>query len=197
MEPYFATHHIAGLILLVIVQAWGVMELSQISQERRSDGPVKVDGAAWRITMIACLLATFGFPYLATHLVPSAQLRPGAVWCAVGIVILLGGLVLRGWSFKVLGEYFTHTVMVSSDQPVIDSGPYRLLRHPSYTGILLASVGAGLASANWLALIGVTLLTLTPLLWRIRVEEHALLATVGDRYRSYTAQHKRMVPLVW
>ena len=197
MEPYFATHHIAGLILLVIVQAWGVMELSQISQERRSDGPVKVDGAAWRITMIACLLATFGFPYLATHLVPSAQLRPGAVWCAVGIVTLLGGLVLRGWSFKVLGEYFTHTVMVSSDQPVITSGPYRLLRHPSYTGILLASVGAGLASANWLALIGVTLLTLTPLLWRIRVEEHALLATVGDRYRSYTAQHKRMVPLVW
>src|SRR5580693_2870097 len=185
MEPYFATHHIAGLILLVIVQAWGVMELSQISQERRFDGPTKVDGAAWRITMIACLLATFGFPYLATHLVPSAQLRPGAVWCAVGIVILLGGLVLRGWSFKVLGEYFTHTVMVSSDQPVITSGPYRLLRHPSYTGILLASVGVGLTSANWAGLAVMALLSLAVILWRIHIEEDALLATLGDRYRAF------------
>jgi protein-S-isoprenylcysteine O-methyltransferase Ste14 len=87
--------------------------------------------------------------------------------------------------------------MVSSQQPVITSGPYRVLRHPSYTGLLLASIGVGLASANWVALIGVFLLTLTPLLWRIRVEEHALLAALGDGYRCYAAQHKRLVPLVW
>ena len=59
------------------------------------------------------------------------------------MAILVAGLVLRGWSFKTLGEYFTFTVMVSSDQPVITAGPYRLLRHPSYTGILLACAGAG------------------------------------------------------
>jgi protein-S-isoprenylcysteine O-methyltransferase Ste14 len=109
----------------------------------------------------------------------------------------VAGLVLRGWSFKALGQYFTHTVMVSSDQPVIATGPYRVLRHPSYTGIVLASIGAGLASANWAGLAGGLVPTLAFLLWRIHVEENALATTLGERYRVYAAQHKRLVPLVW
>jgi protein-S-isoprenylcysteine O-methyltransferase Ste14 len=128
--------------------------------------------------------------------VPAAAIRPAPVAFAAGLVILLAGLVLRGWSFKALGQYFTHTVMVSSDQPVIATGPYRVLRHPSYTGVILASIGVGLASANWADLAGV-LFILMPLLWRIHVEENALKATVGDRYCAYAAQHKRLVPLVW
>jgi protein-S-isoprenylcysteine O-methyltransferase Ste14 len=113
------------------------------------------------------------------------------------MVVLLAGLVLRGWSFKALGQYFTHVVMVSSDQPVIATGPYRVLRHPSYAGVLLAVIGVGLAAANWADLAGLLLLVLTPLLWRIHVEENALRATIGDAYRAYAAQHKRLVPLVW
>jgi protein-S-isoprenylcysteine O-methyltransferase Ste14 len=57
--------------------------------------------------------------------------------------------------------------------------------------------GVGLASANWVSLIGMTVLPLAGLLWRIRAEERALLATLGDPYRAYAAQHKRLVPLVW
>ena len=144
----------------------------------------------------ACLIAASVFLYFAPRIVPAAAIRPGAVAFAAGMVILLAGLVLRGWSFKALGEYFTHTVMVSSDQPVITTGPYRLLRHPGYTGFLLACTGVGLASANWAGLAAMALLTLTSC-WRIHVEENALLTTLGDRYRGYAAQHKRLVPLIW
>ncbi len=115
----------------------------------------------------------------------------------IGIVTLLAGLVLRGWSFKALGQYFTFTVMVSSDQPLVATGPYRLLGHSSYTGALLACAGIGLAAANWVSLAGVTLLPLALILWRIRIEENALLTTLGDRYRAYASHHKRLVPLVW
>lgn len=97
----------------------------------------------------------------------------------------------------MLGRYFTHTVMVSADQPVISTGPYRVLRHPSYTGVIMAALGIGLAAANWAGLAAVMVLILMPLVWRIHVEEKALLATLGDRYRGYAAQHKRLVPLVW
>jgi protein-S-isoprenylcysteine O-methyltransferase Ste14 len=135
--------------------------------------------------------------YAAPRLVPAAAIRPAGGAFAAGVVVLLSGLILRGWSFKALGEYFTFTVMVSSDQPVVAAGPYRVLRHPSYTGVLLACAGVGLASANWVAMAGVTLLPLVPLLWRIHVEETALLTTVGDSYRAYASQHKRLVPLVW
>jgi protein-S-isoprenylcysteine O-methyltransferase Ste14 len=114
-----------------------------------------------------------------------------------GFVILLAGLVLRGWSIKTLGAYFTASVKVSTDQPVITAGPYRMLCHPSYTGLLLIMTGIGLASANWVGLAGMALFTLAGLLWRIHAEERALLTTLGDPYRAYAARHKRLVPLVW
>jgi len=196
MEPYFLTNHVAGPLMMISTSAWGMMELSQRSQPERL-GATRIGSPRWRIFMVLDLVATIAVVNLAPRVVPSAAIRPGAAAFAAGLVILLTGLVLRGWAFKTLGQYFTHVVMVSTDQPVISAGPYRLLRHPSYTAILLITVGVGLASANWAGLAGITLLVLIPLLLRIRSEEKALMTTVGERYRAYAAQHKRLVPLVW
>ena len=196
MNAYFDTNHAAAALFTVTIAAWGMMELSQRSQPSR-EGATKISGIGGRLVALAFVIATTVVVNLTPRVFPAAAIRPGAVAFAAGMVVLLAGLVLRGWSFKALGQYFTHTVMVSSDQPVIASGPYRVLRHPSYTGIILAAIGIGLASANWADLAGLLLLTLTALLWRIRIEEAALLTTLGDRYRAYAAQHKRLVPLVW
>jgi protein-S-isoprenylcysteine O-methyltransferase Ste14 len=87
--------------------------------------------------------------------------------------------------------------MTSSDQPVITSGPYRWLRHPSYTGILLIAIGAGAAWGNWLGLGVLTLMTLVALVYRIRVEERALLEELGDSYRTYADLHRRLIPFIW
>jgi protein-S-isoprenylcysteine O-methyltransferase Ste14 len=196
MNAYFDTNHAAAALFTVTIAAWGMMELSQRSQPSR-EGATKIAGIGGRLVALACVIATTVVANLTPRVFPAAAIRPGAVAFAAGMVVLLAGLVLRGWSFKALGLYFTHTVMVSSDQPVIARGPYRVLRHPSYTGIILAAIGIGLASANWADLAGLLLLTLTALLWRIRIEEAALMTTLGDRYRAYAAQHKRLVPLVW
>ena len=197
MMPYFIEHP-EGFALLVLVQAWGMMELGQHSQTIAARGAAtRVRFGGWLSGVLAALvgvnLAVFGAP----RLVPAAAIRPGAAAFGAGLAIMVVGLVLRGWSIKTLGDYFTFTVMVSSDQPVITAGPYRALRHPGYTGILLACAGIGLASANWVGLAGAVLVPLVLLLIRIRIEEHALLATLGDRYRCYAAGHKRLVPLVW
>ena len=196
MNAYFDTNHAAAALFTVTIAAWGMMELSQRSQPSR-EGATKITGIGGRLVALAFVIATTVVATLTPRVFPVAAIRPGAVAFAAGMVVLLAGLVLRGWSFKALGQYFTHTVMVSSDQPVIASGPYRVLRHPAYTGIILAGIGIGLAAANWADLAGLLLLTLTALLWRIRIEEAALLTTLGDRYRAYAAQHKRLVPLVW
>jgi protein-S-isoprenylcysteine O-methyltransferase Ste14 len=197
MNAYFDTNHLAGALFLVTVSAWGMMELSQRSNQPPRQGATRIGGVGWRVAAWFCLAATIAVANFTPRVVPAAAIRPGAVAFAVGYVILLAGLVLRGWSFKALGQYFTHTVMVSSDQPVIATGPYRVLRHPSYTGVILASLGVGLASANWAGLAVLMLLSITPLLWRIHIEENALQATLGDRYRAYAMTHKRLVPLVW
>jgi protein-S-isoprenylcysteine O-methyltransferase Ste14 len=97
----------------------------------------------------------------------------------------------------VLGEYFTFTVKASSDQPVVTGGPYHVLRHPGYAGGLLATIGIGVLYGNWLSLATLALPCLAIVIWRIHIEEAALLATTDDRYRPYAAHHKRLVPLVW
>ena len=195
MRPYFETGHLLGPLLLVVTMAWGMMELAHASNTRA--GATRADGGGRRLTVVPVVIAASVMLYLGPRFVPAAAIRPGAAAFAVGIVVLVGGLVLRGWSIKTLGEYFTGRVMVSSDQPVITAGPYRLLRHPSYTGLLLACAGAGLTAANWVAVAAMVLLPLAAVLWRIHAEENALLAVLGDRYRAYADQHKRLVPLIW
>jgi protein-S-isoprenylcysteine O-methyltransferase Ste14 len=195
MKPYFETSQVAGVLLLVATMAWGAMELAHISNTRQ--GATKASGGGRRLAVVPVILAASVMLYVAPRIVPAATIRPGSVAFVAGMVLLLGGLVLRWWSIRTLGGYFTGAVMVSSDQPVIAAGPYRLLRHPSYTGLLLACAGTGLASANWVAAAVMVVLPLVAVLWRIHAEEGALLATLGDRYRAYAGQRKRLVPLVW
>jgi len=114
-----------------------------------------------------------------------------------GIAVMVLGLALRAWSVIVLGRNFTVYVQVRDEQPVVDTGPYRLLRHPSYTALLLVCLGIGLTLGNWLALAVIVVLPTLAILLRIRVEERALLAGIGEPYRRFAATRKRLIPWVW
>ena len=120
-----------------------------------------------------------------------------AIAFGIGFIIMWAGVGLRWWSFRTLGRYFTYQVMTSRDQPVITSGPYRFVRHPSYLGILLILLGIGVTYGNWLSLLSLVVLPLLGFLNRIRVEEAALQASLGSEYGSYAARHKRLIPLLW
>ena len=85
----------------------------------------------------------------------------------------------------------------SRDQPVIADGPYRVLRHPSDSGLLLAFIGVGLFIGNWLSVLALGVGYTIGLVARIRVEERALVADLGDRYLDSAATRKRPVPFVW
>jgi isoprenylcysteine carboxyl methyltransferase (ICMT) family protein YpbQ len=128
MKPYFDTNHLAGLLLLVVTLGWGMMEISRAGRAR--EGATKVGGGGRGFAVLPSLLVATVLLHLAPRMAPAAAIRPGAAAFAVGIVILVAGLVLRGWSIMTLGEYFTGAVAVSADQPVVTVGPYRVLRHP-------------------------------------------------------------------
>ena len=98
--------------------------------------------------------------------------------------------------FFVLGRFFTGTVVVSSDQQVIQAGPYRLIRHPSYTAALLMFTGIGIALGNWISVAVLFLVHCLLYGIRVSVEERALLATLGEPYRDYMSRTKRFIPHV-
>lgn len=80
---------------------------------------------------------------------------------------------------------------------MIESGPYRLVRHPSYTGALLAFLGFGFSLGNWLALLVIIVPIFVAFAYRIKVEERALVDALGDRYVSYARRTKRLLPFIY
>lgn len=194
VQPYVYAHP-ATLLLWVMVNLISLaLELNQWATRREEAS--KADRGSLAV-LLSCTAAGLLVLTLSPSLVPAARIRPAAGAFAVGLALYLAGFVMRRWSEHSLGRYFTFTVMTSADQPVITTGPYRIVRHPGYTGVMLVVLGAGFVAGNWIGLIGFTVSILLPLLYRIRVEETALVGALGDRYRSYAAGHKRLVPLVW
>lgn len=115
----------------------------------------------------------------------------------IGLVLMAAGVVIRQWAILTLGRFFTVDVRVRADQTVVDRGPYRWVRHPSYTGLVLFFVGVGLALDNWASLAVLAVLPLAGLLVRIRSEERALTAGLGEDYRRYAASRRRLFPGIW
>jgi protein-S-isoprenylcysteine O-methyltransferase Ste14 len=114
-----------------------------------------------------------------------------------GITLMLSGVALRWYAIHVLGRYFTQEVAIRPDQPVIQSGPYRYIRHPSYSGTLMTMLGIGLAMTNWASLMAIMACTLFGHSYRIAVEEHALREKLGQPYIDYMRRTRRFIPFVY
>lgn len=194
IRPYVQTQPVALLLWLLANFISAGFEFNQWQQRREE--ATKTDNGSLRI-LLACTVAGIALLVLAPKLAPAAVIRPTSVAFAAGIGLFLAGFGMRRWSEMTLGRYFTFAVMTSEDQPVITNGPYRIVRHPGYSGVLLVVTGAGAVSGNWVGLGAFTVLVLLPLLYRIHVEEDALVRSLGNAYGSYAAQHKRLVPLIW
>jgi protein-S-isoprenylcysteine O-methyltransferase Ste14 len=129
--------------------------------------------------------------------VPALDTPAPAAFAVAGLVAIWLGLALRIWAVVTLGGSFSTFVHVDTEQAVITSGPYRWVRHPSYTGLLLIALGFGLCAGNWLALLICVVVPSLALVPRIAVEESELTRVLGERYRSYQKATHRLVPGVW
>jgi protein-S-isoprenylcysteine O-methyltransferase Ste14 len=128
--------------------------------------------------------------------VPAATITDGRTLVfALGLVLGAAGIALRWWAVITLGRFFTTRVMTTGDQTVVERGPYRFVRHPSYAGGLLTILGVILCSTNWLS-IACFAVALPGFAYRIAVEERALSHGLGEPYRDYMRRTKRLVPFV-
>lgn len=120
---------------------------------------------------------------------------PGRVpWPLVGLVVFVAGAFVRWWAIWHLGRFFTVNVAVAADHRVVDTGPYRWVRHPSYSGLLLQFAGFGLTLNTLPSLAVVVIPPTLALLHRIRVEEDALRVHLPDSYPAYAERTKKIVP---
>jgi len=118
-------------------------------------------------------------------------------WTTAGVVCLVAGTTFRLWAINTLKNNFAATVQIKQDQQLITTGPYRWLRHPSYTGAWIAMIGAALLMHSYLGLVLMGPGMLLVYMRRIAVEERTLEQAFGNAYTSMKQNTQRLVPGVW
>lgn len=198
MQPLFAHNLLLLSVLLASLLIWRVMEASADIRtlKRLRAGARRQDKGSHAVLICLVTLGIFLSTLLAFK-VPATAITSARVFLFwLGMLLVYAGIALRLYAIHVLGAAFTTTVAIAPDQPVIEAGPYRLIRHPSYTGFLITLLGFGLSCTNWLSLLVLMGCALIGLSYRIHVEEYVLQEHLGQRYQAYMRRTKRLIPFV-
>src|SRR5438132_2068071 len=194
--PIFASG--LGLVLFdtayfvwIVSELFGAVLVPRLRPRGRATR-VKKDrgsGALIIFTVLVSIILALSLGYAGVGPLPDWVFYPG-------IFLMLLGVLVRQWAIAVLGRFFSLTVRVAEDHRVVEQGPYRLVRHPSYTGVLITFIGLALAvqsAGALLVLLGVFSISYG---YRMIVEEKALLSELGDDYANYKKRTKRLIPYI-
>ena len=184
------------LPFLLVYAGWLLSEIL-LNRLRRSSGTDQPHadqhslGLIWATIISAISLAV----YLAGH--SRWPVGPQPLVPALGLALLVLGVVLRLLAIRSLGRFFTVDVTIRAGHQLKTDGFYAHLRHPSYAASLLSFVGFGLSLNHWPALLLVTAAALAAFSYRIRVEEAVLARQFGAAYRAYQKRTKRLIPALY
>lgn len=197
MHPLFAMQTLYATVFYIALLVWGAFEWTgSLFNRVERDAQRRDRGSHW--FLLVMISAGIAAAFLCAFYVPGATFpsrQPIVFW--IGIALMGTGILFRWYAIRALGRYFTRDVATRPDQEVIERGPYRWIRHPSYSGALITVAGFGLATTNWLALLLVLAFSCIGYAYRLHVEERALCEALGDAYRDYMRRTRRFIPFVW
>jgi protein-S-isoprenylcysteine O-methyltransferase Ste14 len=176
--------------------AWVVywlLSASKVKATAREESiPSRAAHLAPMVIAILLLFAPSGLSwgFLGERMLPGG---PGTRWIGIGLVA--AGVVFAGWARMHLGKNWSGTVTVKADHELIRSGPYRYVRHPIYSGVLLAIAGTAIARGELRAVLAVLILFVT-LWWKLRLEERWMSEAFGDKYAKYQSEVSALIPFV-
>ena len=134
------------------------------------------------------------FTFLSALWFPSVWRAPSFAHFA-GILIFLCGIIYRLWAIRTLGQFYSHRVRKVEKHQIVDSGPYRIIRHPAYTGMIVANAGLTLYFFNWVTLAVFLFVLIPSIILRIFIEEKMLYEIEG--YSDFAKKRKRLFPAIW
>ncbi|HMK46394.1 MAG TPA: isoprenylcysteine carboxylmethyltransferase family protein [Methanocella sp.] len=160
---------------------------------RRSGGGIKKkDGGSVLVIRVLMYVSVFMAILLALKHI---AMLPGWFFYP-GIILMVTGILMRQWAIFILGRFFTVIVSVQKNQKVVDYGPYRLIRHPSYLGLFMIMIGMGLALGSWGGILILLSMNGLALGYRIYIEEKVLVSELGYDYVQYIKRTKRLIPFI-
>jgi protein-S-isoprenylcysteine O-methyltransferase Ste14 len=164
----------------------------RVKQNRREESALSRAGHIVPLGIAAWMLWTPALPngFLGGRFLPDV---PATYW--TGVVLVAFGLLFAIWARNVLGRNWSGIVTLKQDHELIRSGPYRYVRHPIYTGLLIAFAGSAIARGEWRGLVALAIVFFA--LWRkLRLEERWMVETFGDAYVRYRTEVRALIPFV-
>ena len=195
-EPLVFQHGVATKAFDLALGVWVAFEIvMSVRQAVRLGRRPARDPSGWILgpCMFGSVFAAINLGRHEVWLWPGGRLWP----VIVGLVMIAAGIALRAWSIATLGRFFQYRIQVQSEHRVITHGPYRYVRHPSYSGLALVILGIAVASGSTLGFLVAAVLTGIGLAVRIHAEEKQLTDALGEQYERYASARKRLIPGVW
>jgi protein-S-isoprenylcysteine O-methyltransferase Ste14 len=179
---------VGGAVFIACYVLWLLLE-SRVALTESSKGETRKDRGtceAYAMGRALTVITALAFPTRWTE--------PG-LWMIAGFGVFAAGVVFRLIAIRTLGKFYSHRVRVMGDHQVVSGGPYRIVRHPAYTGMLTAHLGVVIFFFNPYTLASLLLMLLPAMIVRIRIEERALFELRG--YPEYAQHRNRLLPLLW
>jgi len=184
------------LIVIIVSLVWIISEIVLARLKHSGSTSSKLDKSSLRLLWSTIVLGIVAGNVLAIYRV--GTIHTGAVYIAFsGLALIVVGLVLRWIAILTLWKYFTVDVSIVNEHKLVNTGLYKFVRHPAYTGSLLSFLGLGLAFSNWLSLLVIFVPVAAAFVHRINVEERVLGSFFGDQYVRYSATTKRLIPKIY
>ena len=170
---------------------WWAISRSVKETERRESAPSRLARLFLIVGAAALLcLPSVPLPWL------NQRFLPRGAWCFwTGATVTAFGLLFAVWARRQLGKNWSQAVTLKEGHELITSGPYALVRHPIYTGLLLGFLGSAVARGEWRGLLAVALVF--AVLWhKLRLEEKWMRAQFGEPYEAYSRHVAALVPYI-
>jgi len=177
------------LLLLWLLSEVFLSFRRRAAKVRRRKGRLSSVVWIWLVIAVSIFAAN-----AALFLVPPRFPGNSSVYTVIASILILAGIGIRWWAIISLGRFFSVDIALQEQHQIVQGGPYRWIRHPAYTGLLIIFLGMGIAFTNWLSLILIVVPITTLFLCRMRIEEDALSEELGAAYLEYRKRTKRLLP---
>jgi protein-S-isoprenylcysteine O-methyltransferase Ste14 len=186
-----------SLIWTILFYSWTASEVGLVIFTRTRRGAGKLSDRGSIVVLWATIVASITAMDFIRNSFP-APIFPGTHWPRyAAFALMIAGLILRWTAILSLGKAFSVNVAIRTTQTLYQSGLYRFVRHPSYSGMVVCFVAIALAGRNWYSAAELLVATTAAILYRIHVEEAALLEGFGAQYAAYRTHTWRLIPGIY
>jgi protein-S-isoprenylcysteine O-methyltransferase Ste14 len=184
------------IVIIGFSYLYGCFEVF-MNWRQSSQGKMKSSGDKGSLWALYGSITLGYFLSFAIGATKTGRVYPWDTFFALGVAVIVPGLLIRIYSMLTLGQYFTYSVAKVADHQLVETGLYKIIRHPGYLGQLMIFIGISISLSNWLAILAMMFPVALGYCYRIKVEEKFMIEQLGKKYLAYQQRTKRIIPLIY